>query len=101
MVVTKTLEEKVLNVKVEGKLDTVTAPELEAELAEVIDEADELIFDFDGLEYVSSAGLRILLATEKIMKSKGGMKVINVSAVIMEIFDITGFSDILTIEQQF
>ena len=98
MVVTKTLEEKVLNVKVEGRLDTATAPELEAELAEVIDEADELVFNLEGLEYMSSAGLRILLATQKKMNLKGGMKVINVNDVIMEIFEITGFSDILTIE---
>ena len=98
MVVTKTLEEKVLNVKVEGRLDTATAPELEAELAEVIDEADELVFNLEGLEYMSSAGLRILLATQKKMAAKGGMIVTNVNDVIMEIFEITGFSDILTIK---
>ncbi|MCR4708915.1 MAG: STAS domain-containing protein [Clostridiales bacterium] len=98
MVVTKNLEDKLLNVKVEGRLDTATAPELEAELAEVLDEADELVFDLEGLEYMSSAGLRILLATQKKMGLKGGMKVTNVNDVIMEIFEITGFSDILTIE---
>lgn len=98
MTVTKTLEEKVLNVKVEGRLDTATAPALEEELAEVLEEAEELVFDLEGLEYMSSAGLRILLATQKKMALKGGMKVINVNDVIREIFDITGFSDILTIE---
>lgn len=98
MTVTKTLEEKVLNVKVEGRLDTATAPALEEELAEVLEEADELVFDLEGLEYMSSAGLRILLATQKKMALKGGMKVINVNDVIREIFDITGFSDILIIE---
>ncbi|MBQ4468406.1 MAG: STAS domain-containing protein [Firmicutes bacterium] len=98
MVVTKNLEDKLLNVKVEGRLDTATAPELEAELAEVLDKADELVFDLEGLEYMSSAGLRILLATQKKMGLKGGMKVTNVNDVIMEIFEITGFSDILTIE---
>lgn len=98
MTVTKTLEEKVLNVKVEGRLDTATAPALEEELAEVLEDADELVFDLEGLEYMSSAGLRILLATQKKMTLKGGMKVINVNDVIKEIFDITGFSDILTIE---
>ena len=98
MTVTKTLEEKVLNVKVEGRLDTTTAPALEEELAEVMDEAEELVFDLEGLEYMSSAGLRILLATQKKMAQKGGMKVVNVNDVIKEIFDITGFSDILTIE---
>lgn len=98
MTVTKTLEEKVLNVKVEGRLDTATAPALEEELAEVLEEAEELVFDLEGLEYMSSAGLRILLATQKKMTLKGGMKVVNVNDVIREIFDITGFSDILTIE---
>lgn len=98
MTVTKTLEEKVLNVKVEGRLDTATAPALEEELAEVMDEAEELVFDLEGLEYMSSAGLRILLATQKKMAQRGGMKVVNVNDVIKEIFDITGFSDILTIE---
>lgn len=98
MTVTKILEEKVLNVKVEGRLDTATAPALEEELAEVMDEAEELVFDLEGLEYMSSAGLRILLATQKKMALKGGMKVVNVNDVIKEIFDITGFSDILTIE---
>ena len=98
MTITKTMEEKVLTVKVEGRLDTATAPELEEELAEVLEEAEELVFDLEGLDYMSSAGLRILLATQKKMSLKGGMKVINVNDVIREIFDITGFSDILTIE---
>ncbi|MBP3759515.1 MAG: STAS domain-containing protein [Firmicutes bacterium] len=98
MTVTKTLEDKILNVKVDGRLDTATAPELEKELDGVLEEAEELVFDFEGLEYMSSAGLRILLATQKKMSAKGGMKVTNVNDVISEIFEITGFSDILTIE---
>ena len=98
MTVTKTFEDKILNVKVEGRLDTATAPALEEELSEVMDDAEELVFDLEGLEYMSSAGLRILLATQKKMALKGGMKVVNVNDVIMEIFEITGFSDILTIE---
>lgn len=98
MTVTKTLEDKILNVKVDGRLDTATAPELEKELEGVLEEAEELVFDFEGLEYMSSAGLRILLATQKKMSAKGGMKVTNVNDVISEIFEITGFSDILTIE---
>ena len=98
MIVTKTMEENKLTVKVEGRLDTSTAPELENELAEVLADAKELVFDFEGLEYMSSAGLRILLATQKKMALKGGMKVTNVNEVISEIFDITGFSNILTIE---
>ncbi len=98
MVITKTTEENKLIVKVEGRLDTATAPELEQELNGAIDEAEELVFDLEGLEYLSSAGLRILLASQKKMAAKGGMKVTNVNDVIMEIFEITGFSDILTIE---
>lgn len=98
MTITKTLEEGKLTVKVEGRLDTTTAPELEEELKCAIDEANELVFDLEGLEYLSSAGLRILLASQKKMTEKGGMKVTNVNDVIMEIFEITGFSDILTIE---
>ena len=98
MTITKTLEEGKLTVKVEGRLDTTTAPELEEELKSAIDEANEFIFDLEGLEYLSSAGLRILLASQKKMTEKGGMKVTNVNDVIMEIFEITGFSDILTIE---
>ena len=98
MTTTKTLEEGKLIVKVEGRLDTTTAPALEEELKGAIDEANELVFDLEGLEYLSSAGLRILLASQKKMAEKGGMKVTNVNDVIMEIFEITGFSDILTIE---
>lgn len=98
MTVTKNLEDKILNVKVEGRLDTATAPDLEKELDEVIGDAEELVFDLEGLEYMSSAGLRILLATQKKMALKGGMKVTHVNDVISEIFEITGFSDILTIE---
>lgn len=98
MLITKTTEDNKLNVKIEGRLDTTTAPELEAALDGAIDEANELVFDLEGLEYLSSAGLRILLASQKKMASKGGMKVTKVNDVIMEIFEITGFSDILTIE---
>ena len=98
MLITKTTEDKKLNVKIEGRLDTTTAPELEAALDGAIDEANELVFDLEGLEYLSSAGLRILLASQKKMAPKGGMKVTKVNDVIMEIFEITGFSDILTIE---
>ncbi len=98
MLITKTTEDNKLNVKIEGRLDTTTAPELEAALDGAIDEANELVFDLEGLEYLSSAGLRILLASQKKMAPKGGMKVTKVNDVIMEIFEITGFSDILTIE---
>lgn len=82
----------------EGRLDTITSPKLEQELKDALDSADSLVMDFGGLEYISSAGLRVLLASQKVMSKKGGMKVVNVNDTIMEIFDVTGFADILTIE---
>ena len=82
----------------EGRLDTVTAPDLEKELKDSLDGITELQLDFAKLEYISSAGLRVLLSTQKIMEKQGKMKFINVSDIIMEIFDVTGFSEILTIE---
>lgn len=96
--VSKNIANEKALVKLEGRLDTVTAPDLEKELKEVLDGASELVMDFENLEYISSAGLRVLLATQKVMGRKGGMKVINVNETIMEIFEVTGFSDILTIE---
>lgn len=82
----------------EGRLDTTTAPQLEKELNTVLPEASELYLDFARLDYISSAGLRVLLAAQKIMNKQGKMAIRNVSQDIMEVFDITGFSDILTIE---
>ena len=82
----------------EGRLDTVTAPELEAELKASMEEADSLILDFGGLEYISSAGLRVLLGAHKAMAGKGGMKVTNINEIVAEVFEVTGFADILTIE---
>ena len=81
-----------------GRLDTTTAPELEKELKESIGGVSELALDFAGLEYISSAGLRVLLSAQKIMNKQGSMKVTNVNETIMEIFEVTGFSDILTVE---
>ena len=81
-----------------GRLDTSTAPNLETALKESLDDVNELIFDFEKLEYISSAGLRVLLSAQKRMSKQGSMKIINVGEEIMEIFEITGFSDILTIE---
>ena len=81
-----------------GRLDTTTAPELEAELAGC-SSASEIVFDFSALEYISSAGLRVLLAEQKLMNSKrGSMTLKNVNETVMEVFEITGFIDILTIE---
>ena len=85
-------------VELVGRLDTTTAPSLEKMLNEDIGESKNLIFDFKGLEYISSAGLRVLLATQKKMKQIGSMKLINVCESVMEVFEITGFADILTIE---
>lgn len=82
----------------EGRLDTTTAPNLEKELKSSLDDVTELIMDFEKLEYISSAGLRVLLSAQKTMNKQGEMKIIHVSDTIMEIFKVTGFSDILTIE---
>ena len=98
MNIKKTQNAAVLNMAVEGRLDTTTAPELEAELKASMDSVSELVLDFDKLDYISSAGLRVLLSAQKVMSKKGGMKVIHVNETVMEIFEVTGFSDILTIE---
>ena len=86
-----------LLVALKGRLDTTTAPQLEAELGG-LEEVNALALDFSGLEYISSAGLRVLLSAQKIMSKKGGMVLRNVNDAVREVFDITGFSDILTIE---
>ncbi|MCR5384746.1 MAG: STAS domain-containing protein [Saccharofermentans sp.] len=82
----------------EGRLDTNTSVELEAALSPVLDGINELVFDLGSLEYISSAGLRVLLSAHKNLSKKGGMKVTNVNEMIMEIFEVTGFADILAIE---
>ncbi|MBO4750200.1 MAG: STAS domain-containing protein [Lachnospiraceae bacterium] len=87
-----------LEVKLSGRLDTVTAPQLEGAIRESIDGVTNLSFDFTELEYISSAGLRVLLAAQKIMNKQGDMVVKNVSAEVNEIFEVTGFTDILSIE---
>ena len=87
-----------LIVALKGRLDTLTSPQLEEELNADLGSVENLSFDFSGLEYISSAGLRVLLSAQKTMNTKGSMTVKNVSEEIREIFDVTGFSDILTIE---
>ena len=94
----KTKENGKVCFALEGRLDTVTAPDLEKELKEALAGASELVLDFTKLDYISSAGLRVLLAAQKIMAKQGEMKVVHVNETIMEIFEVTGFSDILTIE---
>lgn len=97
MTINKTLNEKELVIALEGRLDTVSSPELEKEIDASLDDVTSLVLDLEKLEYISSSGLRVLLKAQKIMSKKGEMKVINVNEMIMEIFEVTGFSDILTI----
>ncbi|MCR5686813.1 MAG: STAS domain-containing protein [Lachnospiraceae bacterium] len=87
-----------LTVALEGRLDTTTAPQLEEELSGLLDDVKKLVFDFAKLEYISSAGLRVLLAGQKRMNKQGTMVVRNVADEIKEIFEVTGFTEILNIE---
>lgn len=98
MVINRTNEGTKLTVSVEGRLDTTTAPELDKVLKESLSGIEVLIIDMVNLEYISSAGLRVLLSAQKIMNKQGEMIVRNVCDTISEIFEVTGFSDILTIE---
>ena len=98
MTIDKKLNGKTLEVALTGRLDTVTAPDLEAALKEEMPAADSLVLDFSALDYISSAGLRVLLSAHKAMSPKGGMKVTHVNEIVREVFDVTGFSDILSIE---
>lgn len=98
MTVNKSFEGTKLVCGIEGRLDTTTAPELSAALENEIEKIDELVLDFANLQYISSAGLRVLLSLQKQMSKKGGMIVKNANDDIMEVFDITGFVDVLTIE---
>ena len=98
MTITKNQDGATLEIALEGRLDTTTSPMLENELKEALPGVTELTLDLEKLEYISSAGLRVLLAAQKTMSKQGAMKLINVNEIIMEIFEITGFSDILTIE---
>ena len=97
MEIVKSKKDGVLSLRISGRLDTTTAPELEAVLKEELTDIKELDLDFGSLDYVSSAGLRILLQTQKTMNTLGKMEIRNVNDSVMEVFDITGFSDILTI----
>ena len=97
MEIKKTLEDSKLIVALEGRLDTTTAPELEEALKDELEKVDSITCDFEKLEYISSAGLRVLLTAQKTMNAKGAMTICNVNSDIMEVFDITGFGDILTI----
>ena len=96
--INKSQENGTLTVTLAGRLDTVTAPELESSLKESLADTAELILDCEKLEYISSAGLRVLLAAQKIMNRQGGMKLRRVNESVMEILEVTGFTDILTVE---
>lgn len=98
MKIEKNIENGNIKIDLIGRLDTITAPELEKELDSLLPCANNLIFDMKELEYISSAGLRIILKAQKTMKDKGEMKLIGVNENIMEVFEITGFIDILVIE---
>ena len=99
MNITKSVNGTVLTVTVSGRLDTSTAPNLETELKDSLNGITELVFDISGLDYISSAGLRVLLSALKAMNAqKGTMRVTGANEMIREIFDVTGFSDILILE---
>jgi anti-sigma B factor antagonist len=98
MDIIKNQEGSRVNIALKGRLDTTTSPQLEAELRPVLSEATELNFDLADLQYVSSAGLRVFLSAQKVMNKQGDMTLRNVSPEIMEIFEVTGFVDILNIE---
>jgi len=97
MNIAKKLEDKKLTISIDGRLDTSTAPELDEEMKASLDGVEELVMDFSGMEYISSAGLRVLLSAQKVMNAQGEMIVTGANDTVMEIFDITGFTDILTI----
>ena len=98
MTINKSINGAELTVTLSGRLDTITAPQLEAELKQSLPGIEHLVLDFTDLAYLSSAGLRVLLGAQKQMNKQGDMVVRNVNETIAEIFDVTGFADILTIE---
>lgn len=98
MIIKKETVGSKLTISIEGRLDTSTSPELSKELDSSLEGITELVFDFAKLDYISSSGLRVLLSAQKAMNGKGTMVVRNVSELVMEVFEITGFTEILTIE---
>lgn len=98
MTIKKNNEGSKLTLAIEGRLDTTTAPELEAEIKSSLEGITELILDLAELDYISSAGLRVLLTAQKTMTKQGSMVIKNVCDVVQEVFEVTGFCDILTIE---
>jgi len=100
MKIEKIVEGNKLTIKLDGRLDTNTAPELDEELGEILSGVQELIFDFSDLKYISSAGLRLILSTQKTMNQQGTLVIENVNDMVMEIFETTGFADVLTIKEK-
>lgn len=98
MEIIKKEDGSVLKISLVGRLDTTTAPLLEAQLKTSLNDIKDLVFDFEKLEYISSAGLRVLLSAQKVMNKQGTMAIENANEEIKGVFDITGFSDILTIK---
>lgn len=98
MQIVKSLDGGKLNVALEGRLDTMTAPELEAQIKGDLESASSAVIDLEKLEYVSSAGLRVILSIHKALAGKDGLVVKNPNETVSEVFEVTGFSDILTIE---
>lgn len=96
MTIHKTIADTTVTLTVDGRLDTTTSPELEAVLKEVLPSATKLVFDFTALAYVSSSGLRVLLMAQKQMNKQGSMELVGVNEIVMEVFEVTGFADILT-----
>ena len=97
MNITKAQSGTVMTIALEGRLDTMTAPELEKEISALPEDVSGLTMDFSKLEYISSAGLRVLLAAHKRFAAKDGMQVTHVNEIVQEVFEVTGFSDILTV----
>ena len=97
MTIKKTQENNKLTMEIEGRLDSTTAPDLENEVRATLKGSEDLVLDFAQLQYISSAGLRVLLLAKKLLKNGGTLKICNVHIPVMEVFDITGFSDILDI----
>jgi len=98
MKITKKLNDSTMEVPLEGRLDTMTAPELEKELKDSLSSIKELTLDFSGLEYISSAGLRVLLMAQRGLSYGGKMKIVHANEIVREVFEVTGFSDIMTVE---
>ena len=98
MTIQETREKGKLTLALEGRLDTITAPELEALLKKQLPLTDELVIDMEKLEYLSSVGLRVLLYAHQTLEGRGTMVICNANELVREVFDVTGFSDILTIE---